>query len=921
MQNTLETVKEALGKPYRDLEFLLGLFKEVLLENGENELIKLMPWINNKEEPVLESQTAKCFHMYSICFQLLNLAEINGAVQNRRRLEDKDLTSVNGLWARNLQHLKNREVTEVEIVETMQHISVQPVFTAHPTESKRPVVLKLYRTLYLLLVKLENNMYNSFERQVTKNEMKSVLHRIWHNNEIFLEKPKIESELDNVIHYMINVFPNVIPLLYGRLQQAWEQQGFSSNLLSNPEMLPRIKFGNWVGGDRDGHPLVTAEVTKSTLLKLRLNAFIIIRKELKELAESLSIYIHVGTLSERFRKRMRELKEEVGFVAEGMSIANKEEAFKLYVLLLIEKIPINQNSIHQYKLTERDSSYRYSSELNTDLYLLSEELMVYGARNLAHATISRVATIINAYGFHLAELDIRQNSKYYSDALTQLMQATGDKFRAISMLGQADITTLLLDELRTNRPFLRSWEELPTEAQNTLDTFQVIKEHISAYNQNAIGSLIVSMTRNLNDLLTVYILQREVGLTGYETHIYSKLHIVPLFETIEDLLNSPEIMDTYLSLPIVQKSLEFQMQQKKKKYRVQEIMVGYSDSNKDGGIIASAWNLYNAQRKLTQIGKKHQVKIRFFHGKGGTISRGGGPVHWFLKSLPYGTISGEIKLTEQGEVIEKKYANKINALYNLELLMAGATRNTILHYRGTKDDEQLVDDTVGFMAKESQKAYTKLLQMDNFMQFYQQATPIDAIEQSKIGSRPSRRTGKRSFEDLRAIPWVFSWSQSRFYITGWYGVGTTLNKLQKEKPQSYANLKKLIKTNDFVRYIFTNIDSSLASTDERIMKLYASLVEDKEIKEEVLGVILNELELTRAKVDELQGRPMIERRVNHYYSTRLRQEALIKMHKEQVTLLYRWRMLDDDKKEEKAKLLVRLLTSINAIASALGTTG
>lgn len=920
MRQILHTVQEKIGKPYTDLEFLLNLFKEVLIENNEHELANSMPWLNEAGELPSIEFSKRHFHMYSICFQLLNLVEINGAVQNRRKLENENLSAVNGLWARNFEHLKSRNITEQEIIDTMREVTVQPVLTAHPTEAKRPVVLKLYRELYLLLVKLENNMYNVFERIEVKKEMKSILQRIWHINEIFIEKPNVESELENVLHYLVNVFPKVVPLLYSRLQQAWEQEGYKKNIIQSPELLPKIRFGNWVGGDRDGHPLVTADITQSTLKKLRLNSIILVRKELEELAENLSIYIKTSDLGNNLKKRLNELKMELGSAGKSINKKNKKEAYKIFVYLLIEKLPLNIKSSN-YRIKEKRTSYKYSQQLINDLILLKNEIIGFGANELASSTINRAVILISTFGFHLAELDIRQNSKYYLNALLQLLGSAGVDIHSIADNNESKLTRFLLDELNTNRPFIRSWEKLENEAGNTLDTLAVIKEHIARYNQNAIGSLIVSMTRNVNDLLTVYLLQREAGLTGFDETIVSKLHVVPLFETIEDLLNSPGIMDEYFGIPLVQKSLAYQQKQKCRNYKVQEIMIGYSDSNKDGGIIASAWHLYAAQRELSRIAEKYNVRLRFFHGKGGTISRGGGPVHWFLKSLPDATLSGEIKMTEQGEAIEKKFANKINALYNLELLMAGTTRNALMHKKKSLDTSE-VDSIVEFMAAESKKEYTKLLNHPDFIRFFEQATPIDVIEQSKIGSRPSRRTGKRSFEDLRAIPWVFSWSQSRFHITGWYGVGSTIEKLKSDRPEQYKQLKVLLKENDYIRYILTNIDSSLASTDEEIMKLYAGLVAEPHVHNEILEIILSELSKTRRGMNDLLGRSMEERRRNHYYSTKLRAVALKELHGKQVELIREWRRSNSNSdEEEKQELLMNLLTSINAIAGALGTTG
>jgi phosphoenolpyruvate carboxylase len=400
------------------------------------------------------------------------------------------------------------------------------------------------------------------------------------------------------------------------------------------------------------------------------------------------------------------------------------------------------------------------------------------------------------------------------------------------------------------------------------------------------------------------------------------LQVVPLFETIEDLENSPEILDEFLSHPVTRNSLAYQQEVRKLPLPLQDIMIGYSDSNKDGGIIASAWHLYDAQVRLSEIGEKHKVKLRFFHGKGGTISRGAGPTHWFLRSLPPGTLSGPIRVTEQGETIERKYANMANAAYNLELLTAGMLHSAVLNKidkAGTDDKRR---EVFSFMAKESQIAFAELTGHPSFIRFYEQATPIDAIESSKIGSRPARRTGKRSLSDLRAIPWVFSWTQSRMHISSWYGVGTTLDKLKKTRPDDYGLLKQLAGSDTFTRYVLTNVDTSLAATDERIMHLYSQLVEEENIRNEILGMLTRELTLTREMMMDLLESPISERRVNHHHSTMLRAEALETLHREQVTLLSEWRKARKSGQNPEAdRLLQNLLLSINAIANAMGTTG
>lgn len=919
MSNLKILIKE-LGKPYSDLKFLLTCFQEVLRENNESELAETMPWICDFKTTENISFSQKHFHMFSVCFQLLNLSETNGAVQQRRKVEEgNSLTSLNGLWANSINLLKEKGIGEETILNSINDISIQPVLTAHPTEAKRPVILKKYRELYLLLVKRENSMYNSYELEENRNEIKRVISTIWHIDEFYVEKPTVETELDNVIHYFVNVFPDVIQVLNRRLVQAWEFSGFDEKHLIRDNNFPQLKFGTWIGGDRDGHPLVTAEVTQNALLKLRLNAFLVLKQELNRLADDLSFYFEISALPQTMIDRFKALVAETGNKTKSVISASKNEAFKLIVQLLINKLPINIGNAQLFELKEKKGTYQYSKQLIEDLILLREALLQKKYNDLAYNSVNRAIYFVKTFGFHLAELDIRQNSAYYHKALEQLVDRSDPFNNKENKWSEEEKKAFLEKELRSARPFTQDYSNLETESKNTIDCFKLLSQHISKYAHYSLGSLIVSMTKSSNDLLTVYLLAREAGLTLFQDSMIMQLHVVPLFETIQDLIDSPAILEEYFSYAEVQNSLEYQRNARNLPMKTQEVMIGYSDSNKDGGILASAWFLYKAQKEISEVGKKHGIQIKFFHGKGGSISRGAGPIHWFLRSLPHGTLSGNFKITEQGESIEKKFANKINAAYNLELMMAGNTLNSLLHKNTEKEGDE-ISDIMEFMGQESYKTYTELLNNPHFLDYYQEATPIDIIEQSKIGSRPARRTGKRSFSDLRAIPWVFSWGQARYHITSWYGVGSTLKKMKKECPDKYDRLKKLIPKNQFVRYVLTNVDTSLASTDTNIMKLYAGLVLNEETRSTILNLLLEEFEKTQKLMNELLGRPINERRKSHYYSTQLRAEALDTLHNHQVEHLKKWRA-ENGETSGKSETLNQLLLSVNAIANAMGTTG
>ncbi len=542
--------------------------------------------------------------------------------------------------------------------------------------------------------------------------------------------------------------------------------------------------------------------------------------------------------------------------------------------------------------------------------------------SIAHADLNHMIRLADTFGFHLAHLDVRQNSHFHELAIAQLLNAASLDGEWYLQASEEERLDFINKELQSNRPFTHPGMDLEENAQAVTSCYNVLAGHIRKYGQEGLGSLIVSMTRSLSDLLAVYLLARESGLTRQtEEGLVCVLPVVPLLETIEDLAQGPEILKSFLKHPFTVRSLKYLKKTRGKKNLVQQVMVGYSDSNKDGGILASQWGLYEAQSRLAKVGEEMGVKIRFFHGKGGSISRGAGPTHWFIKALPPNSVNGDIRLTEQGETIAQKYANKINASYNLELLLAGTASATFLN-QIHKNEAYAFADLMSKLSVESKKYYTSLIQHKNFLQFFSEATPIDAIESSKIGSRPSRRTGRRSLEDLRAIPWVFSWSQSRFNMTSWYGIGSTFQNLMKTDTDEFSRFKEGAVYDPFIRYVLTNVDTSLAATDEDIMQSYASLVVDDKVRQTIMKLMLDELKKTREVFNILLEKPISERRKQHWYSNVIRATAMYDLHMKQVDLLKKWRFQKKEGDMKNAdKTLTSLLLTINAIASALRNTG
>jgi phosphoenolpyruvate carboxylase len=908
----------------RDFSFLVDCFREMLEATGATDICDALPlhadvpvhsWPNDRSERVAQA--------YSMVFQLLNMVEENASAQRRRATErEHGLAQESGLWGQTLQRLKNLGLNASQIADALPRVRVEPVLTAHPTEAKRATVLEHHRELYLLLVKRESQMWSPLEQQAIKDDIKVLLEVLWRTGEIFLEKPDVASELRNIIHYLREVFPRALPLIDLRLRQAWEDAGFDPSLIEDFEHRPRLTFGNWVGGDRDGHPLVTVDVSRHALAELRLNALTLLQDQLTRLSARISLSDRLVMPPAELQKRIMHMVDELGERGRQALARNPGESWRQFVNLMIAKLPLESTGLAASQLFTGQDRYQRADELAHDLSLLRDSLKAGGARRIVDAYIEPIQRTAQTFGFHLAALDIRQNSRFHDRAISQLMASANVRETDFEHWPEKRRIAFLNDELRSPRPFARADAEVGPEADAVRGSYRLLVEHIKEFGQEGLGALIVSMTRSVSDLLVVYLLAREAGLAiDTPEGLICRLPVVPLFETIEDLRGSPAILSEFLEHPVTVRSLAYQRELTGGDTPVQQVMVGYSDSNKDGGILASLWHLYRAQEKLGEIGEQQGVRIRFFHGRGGTISRGAGPTHRFVRALPHQSLNGDLRLTEQGETIAQKYANQITATQNLELLLAGVTGATLTHWNTPRESHPLMP-TMDVLAETSRDVYANLLRVDGFITFFRQATPIDVIEVSRIGSRPSRRSGQQTLADLRAIPWVFSWSQSRYYLSGWFGVGSALAELQERDRTEFDSLRSQLFTWAPLHYIISNAATSLATADPMIMQDYAAMVEDTTISQRVLGTILAEYDLTRTMLEALYGGPLAERRPNIHRALELRHGPLRALHHQQIALLRRWRSQQQTgRAEDGAATLSQLLLTVNAIAGGLRTTG
>lgn len=896
--------------PYQNItdsrNFIIRCYVEMLSRINEHDIIPLIN-SNPQETSELDDDTIpveKVIQSLSIYFQLMTLVEENAATQYRRRMENEEnITSIRGSWAEAFSEWKDQGIDEDDMLLAISQASVMPVLTAHPTEAKRVTVIEIHRELYLLLVQRENVSLSILEQKAIETKIINLLERWWRTGEIFLEKPTIRDERSNTIYYLRNVFPTVLEKSDQQLKWSWIEMGLNPNKIQNPDLFPKISFGSWVGGDRDGHPFVTPGITQETLLLHRKSALTLIKSKLSTLASKLSVSAIKNPVPFLLTEAIEKKKNALGESGEKAIQRNPYEPYRQYMSLVVLQL---ENTISENNV-DANAHYRSGKALADDLKFLRVLLIDNGLKGLSEDLLFPIERTVQSFGFHLAKLDIRQNSAFHDKAITQILKTNGHEDHDFEHWDEEQRVSFLNGILESQSIITDVTVSYGDEADNVLDVYRVVRHHINLYGSDGIGSFIVSMTRNLSDLLVVYLLMRETQLLN------TNIKVVPLFETIEDLKNGPNILDQFLKHEVTK-------QRSSAISHKQEVMLGYSDSNKDGGTVASKWNLFKAEKELSEVGRKNKTDVYFFHGTGGTISRGGGKYHRFLESMPPRTVNNTIKITVQGETVAQQFGNPLTAAYNLNALASGVAKQTITS-RNTTNEEVYPHETMEFLAQKSFKHYKDLIETPGFIHFYGTATCIDVLEKSKIGSRPARRTGTRSLSDLRAIPWVFSWNLSRFTITGWYGLGEALKALKDEKPEAFEELKKSINNWTFFKFLMIQTETNLILSNVDMMKQYAELVDNTSERELFMKKILTDYENGFTMIEELFGEPAIVRRDGQYDNLEWRNRKLKTLHHLHIKYLKLWRDIEDENSVEKEQMLTKLLSLINSLSSGLKSTG
>ena len=896
------------------VELLSGLLLS-LVRNRQPEVESVL----RGERPVSELSPellARTLQVQGIWFQLLSIAEQNAAMRRRRQVEaERGHDQLRGTFAQVIAAAAAAKIPASEVRSLLEVLRVRPVITAHPTEAKRVTVLEKHRRIYRRLVDLESPRWTPRERQALIDGLQNEIELLWNTGELRLAKPTVPQEVFWGLHFFNETLFEAVPDLLDKLERTLAHVYPGEQF----QVPPFFQFGSWVGGDRDGNPFVTNDVTRSTLLENRLTGLRRYRGRLGDLVRALSITERAMPVPETFRNA---LERELAASGDGDEITtrNPGEVFRQYLACMVRRVDAMIAAAERGQFSPDPAGYASADALVADLKLIEDALISAGSVSIATRLVRPVRREVESFRFSTVRLDVRENTTKLNAALADLGRAggradgrtDGEVFEQSSEAWRQWLGAELARPLAAGAPA----PSLPPDSAETLGMFQLVRQLREEIDREAFGTFVLSMTRSVSDVLGAYLLAKRAGLFADAAGTEScTLPIVPLFETIEDLQRAPAIMRELLAVPLVRRSVRAQG-------GVQEVMIGYSDSNKDGGFLTSNWELSKAQIKLTRLGKEAGIPIAFFHGRGGSVSRGGAPTGRAIAAQPAGSIQGRMRITEQGEVVSFKYANRGTAQYQIELLSASVVEHSLKSER----EKALAptaefDEVMEALSGAAQASYRQLVDHPDLLAYYQAASPLEEISLLNLGSRPARRFGARSLSDLRAIPWVFAWSQNRHFVPGWYGVGSgILTFLQVRGQRGAALLDRMFNESRLFRLIVDEVEKTLTYVDLDIAREYAELVPDTEVRSSILSLVEEEFHRTVEAVLRISGgKELVERYPRFRRRLARRLPTINQVSRQQIELLRRFRESGGDRTQEEQ--LSALLLSINTIAAGFGATG
>jgi phosphoenolpyruvate carboxylase len=876
-----------------DVRKLADLLGQTIARQESNELLSLVESVRlsvreGQQDQILskldDSQTISLVRAFSNYFNLANVAE-----QVNRSKVLAEAHSSGGSWLKKtvdniLQAQKDgKDFDKKELQVWVDNFSVRPVFTAHPTEAARRSVLSKMTTIAQLLEQPDS--------QIKTERLAETIDLLWQTDELRLGRPEPLDEAVNSIYYLDELLIQTVPEVLAEFANEVKRLGIQLSLNARP-----LSFGTWIGGDRDGNPNITAEVTKAAILLQNSHFTRTVFEHLDELRQALSISTKLAGVSVELEKSVAQDLEKLPEIENRYRRINVEEPYRLKATAIRHKLALTQLR-HASGLPHfpgRD--YKDTAELLNDLEIMRTSLLANNGQLIATGQLERITRAISAFGLTHATMDIREHSGVHRQLLNQIF---------------SNLTPELINSQLDSKeqPNLGNLDEA---SDRCFKTFVAMNELIDRFGPEVIESYIISMTKSADDVIAAVLIAKMAGLISINSaKEFAKIGFVPLLETVAELRSADKILDDLLGNKNYRKIVKL-------RGNMQEVMLGYSDSNKDAGITTSQWEIHKAQRKLRDVAIKHGVKLRLFHGRGGSVGRGGGPTYDALIALPWGSIDGQIKMTEQGEVISDKYGLPALAKENLELTLAAALEATILNRkpRQSAGDLNSWNDCMDLISDAAFAAYRGLVDQTDLPAYFYASTPVEQLGNMFLGSRPSRRPqDSGGLDSLRAIPWVFGWTQSRQIVPGWYGVGSGLNAAREAGKSDL--LQTLLKDWHFFRTFISNVEMTLAKTDLAIAQRYVNELVDPslhkifdQIKTE-FDLTVKELLLMTNKTEILGNQPILAR------TLQIRDTYLAPLQLLQISLLKRVR----NQKEVDPLLARALLLTINGVAAGLRNTG
>ena len=879
LRNDVRRLADLLGQTIarQESEQLLSLVESVRLSVREGQQDQILSKLD-------DSQTISLVRAFSNYFNLANVAE-----QVNRSKVLSDAHKSGGSWlSKTIDNIlqaqkdgKDFDTKELQI--WIDNFSVRPVFTAHPTEAARRSVLSKMTTIAQLLEQPDS--------QIKTERLAEAVDLLWQTDELRLGRPEPLDEAVNSIYYLNELLTETVPEVLAQFTNEVKRLGINLSLNARP-----LSFGTWIGGDRDGNPNITADVTKAAILLQNSHFTRTVFEHLDELRQALSISTKLAGVSAELEKSVQQDLEKLPEIENRYRRINVEEPYRLKATAIRHKLALTQ-ARHTNGLPHfpgRD--YKDTAELLSDFEIMRTSLLANNGELIATGLLERITRAIGAFGLTHATMDVREHSEVHHQLLSKLFANLTPEIINAQLLSSEKPNTSDLDE----------------QSDRCYKTFLATNELIDRFGPEVIESYIISMTKSADDVIAAVLIAKIAGLISLDSkNEFAKIGFVPLLETVTELRSADKILDDLLSNKNYRKIVKL-------RGNTQEVMLGYSDSNKDAGITTSQWEIHKAQRKLRDVAIKHDVKLRLFHGRGGSVGRGGGPTYDALIALPWGSIDGQIKMTEQGEVISDKYGLPALAKENLELTLAAALEATILNRkpRQSAGDLNSWNECMDLISDHAFAAYRGLVQQPELPAYFYASTPVEQLGNMFLGSRPSRRPqDSGGLDSLRAIPWVFGWTQSRQIVPGWYGVGSGL-KAAREAGKGEL-LQTLLKDWHFFRTFISNVEMTLAKTDLSIAQRYVSELVDPslhkifdQIKSE-FELTVNELLLMTNKTEILGNQPILAR------TLQIRDTYLAPLQLLQISLLKRVRY----QKEVDPLLARALLLTINGVAAGLRNTG